>query len=43
VSLLFDPVMNEIMKDIKNKEGYKMGNKEINIIRHADEVLIADG
>jgi hypothetical protein len=35
--------MNEIMKDIKNKKGYRMGNKEINIICHADdEVLIAD-
>jgi hypothetical protein len=35
--------MNEIIKVIKNKKGYRMGNKEINIICHADDaVLIAD-
>jgi hypothetical protein len=42
--LLFDPVMNEIIKVIKNKKGYRMGNKEIIIIYHADDevLLIAD-
>jgi hypothetical protein len=35
--------MNEIIKDIKNKKGYRMENKEINIICYADDaVLIAD-
>jgi hypothetical protein len=36
--------MNVVIKVIMNKKGYKMGNKEINIICHADNyaVLIAD-
>jgi hypothetical protein len=42
-SLLFSLVMNKIIKDVRYKEGYKIGDKELNVTCYADDaVLIAD-
>jgi hypothetical protein len=40
---VFNLAMNEIIKNIKDKKGYRMSNEEISIICYADDaVLIAD-
>lgn len=33
-------VITEIIKDSKNKKTYRMGNRETNIIRYADETML---
>lgn len=41
--LLFNIIMDEIIKNVKNRKGYKMGNKELKIICYADDaVLLAE-
>ena len=32
--------MNEIIKEVRTKDGYKMGRKDLNIIRYADDVVL---
>jgi hypothetical protein len=37
---MFNLVMNEIIKEIHRKKGYRMGNEEISIICHADNAMV---
>jgi hypothetical protein len=41
--LLFNFVMNDIIKNSKDKKGYRMGNKEVNIIFYADDAVLIAG
>ena len=41
--LLFNTVMDEIIKQVRKLKGYKMGNKEIKILCYVDDaVLVAE-
>jgi hypothetical protein len=40
---LFKLVVNEITQDIKGKNEYRMGNREIHIIYYADELVLIAG
>lgn len=38
--LLFNLIMDEIIKKVKTKKGYPMGNKELKILRYADYAVL---